>query len=145
MASWVQSSVNSPLPPNAFFAGQDGDGAEMFVGRAIFESEILPVKIVPRRREAYVTCEGGEYLVKRYEVLVGENYDWVASGDGLVPQNAISTGKDGKGQPIYVGRAVYKDTVTVGKVQPVRGCLILGYNGDEIEMEAYEVLVVKSP
>ncbi|XP_068147819.1 uncharacterized protein [Drosophila tropicalis] len=141
MGEWVESSVNSPLPANAFIAGRDSDASDMYVGRIIYEGEIVPVKLIPRRRQAYVTCEGGECLVKRYEVLVGENYDWVASGDGLVPQNAIFTGKDSKGQPIYVGRAVYKDTVTVGKVQPLRGCLLLGYNGDEIEMQAYEVLV----
>ncbi|KRF97537.1 uncharacterized protein Dwil_GK27316 [Drosophila willistoni] len=141
MAQWVQSSINSLIPHDAFNVGQDADGAEMYVGRTIFESEILPVKIVPRRREAYVTSGGGEYLARRFDVLVGKNYDWAAGADGLVPQNAIYTGRDNTGQLIYIGRAVYKNTVTVGKVQPSRGCLILGYNGDEIEINAYEVLV----
>ncbi|EDW72336.1 uncharacterized protein Dwil_GK20870 [Drosophila willistoni] len=141
MGEWVHSSVNSPLPPNAFLAGRDSDGSDMYVGRIVYEGEIVPAKLIPRRREAYMTWEGVEYLIQRFEVLVGQDYDWIASGDGLVPHNAISTGRDSRGQPIYVGRAVYKDTVTVGKVQPLRGCLLLGYNGDEIDIQAYEVLV----
>ncbi|XP_023032822.1 uncharacterized protein LOC6638252 [Drosophila willistoni] len=141
MIEWVRSSVNSPLPPNAFHVGQDGDGAEMYVGRAIFRGDILPAKVIPRRREAYVSHSGREHEITHYEVLVGQRFDWIGCGDGLVPNNAISTGKASTGENIYIGRAVYENTVTVGKIQQSCGCLYLSYQGKEISIRTYEVLV----
>ncbi|XP_023032978.1 uncharacterized protein LOC26529673 [Drosophila willistoni] len=143
MGEWVRSSVNSPLPPNAFLAGRHSDGSDMYVGRAIHEGDILPAKLIPRKRKAFISYDRLEHEITHYDVLVGQGYDWVASGDGLVPDDAVYTGRTSSGELLYVGRAVYKNTMTVGKVHPSNGCLFLSFDGEEISVESYEVLVRK--
>lgn len=40
-----------------------------------------------------------------------------------------------------MGRGHYANSLAVGKVQPSHGCLYIPYQGTEIKLEKYEVLV----
>lgn len=56
------------MPDGALRAGHDKDGGALFVGRAYFETDILPAKIVPNHGAAYVSFAGQEHQVTHYEV-----------------------------------------------------------------------------
>jgi hypothetical protein len=58
------------LPEGAILAGQDKDGGPLYIGRAFYESDILPAKIVPKHGAAYVAYGGQEHLVSHYEVQI---------------------------------------------------------------------------
>jgi len=64
------------LPEGAILAGQDKDGGPLYIGRAFFESDILPAKIVPRHGAAYVAHGGQEHLVSNYEVQICTALRW---------------------------------------------------------------------
>ena len=56
------------VPQHAVQAGLDKDGGLMFVGRAKHSSDLLPAKIVPNQRTAYVSFAGKEHAIANYEV-----------------------------------------------------------------------------
>lgn len=66
---WVGASYGS-LPEGAILAGHDKDGGSLYIGRAFYESDILPAKIVPKHGAAYVAHGGQEHLVSHYEVQI---------------------------------------------------------------------------
>ncbi|ELU45096.1 pectate lyase domain-containing protein [Rhizoctonia solani AG-1 IA] len=59
---------------------------------------------------------------------------WVLTKGNRIPQGAFQAGQESDGTPLYVGHP--------GKVSPnfQKGCII-GYGGDEIEVEDYEILI----
>lgn len=76
-------------------------------------------------------------------MLIGEkDFLWEPASGGGVPPGAVATGKDGN-EDIYIGRAPFQGTITIGKVHPSHGCLYLGFNGKEERSISYEVLVHK--
>lgn len=42
-----------------------------------------------------------------------------------------------------MGRCLHEGTQTPGKVQPSHGCLYIPFNGEEVSVTEYEVLVLK--
>lgn len=68
-ACWVGASYGS-VPEGAILAGHDKDGGSLYIGRAFYESDILPAKIVPKHGAAYVAYGGQEHLVSHYEVQI---------------------------------------------------------------------------
>ncbi|CAD7078238.1 unnamed protein product [Hermetia illucens] len=118
--SWVQSAVNSPLPSGAVVGGQDSDGTVIYVGRAYHSGDLLPAKIIPQKQAAYVSYNGYEVFVQNYEVLCGDNYMWVSSGYGQVPEGSVPGGRSSDGE-----------------------CLYVPYDGQERNFQNYEVLVQK--
>lgn len=63
------------------------------------------------------------------------------SGNGHVPSNAVSSGNQSNGEPLYVGRTNHDGSLLVGKVHPSHGCIYVPFNGQEHRHEQYEVLV----
>lgn len=63
--------------------------------------------------------------------------------NGTIPSGAIMIGKTMDGEPLYMGRCLYEGTQTPGKVQESHGCLYIPFNGEEISVTEYEVLVLK--
>jgi hypothetical protein len=64
---WVPCD-NGSVPQGAFVCGLDKDGSSLYVGRAFYGGDLLPGKIVPKHGCAYVSRDGVEHGVKRYEV-----------------------------------------------------------------------------
>lgn len=65
------------------------------------------------------------------------------SGNGYVPSGAVSVGREPHGEPLFVGRARFQDSLTPGKVNRAHRCLYLPYGGTEHAVRHYEVLVRK--
>lgn len=66
---------------------------------------------------------------------------WIHASNGSVPPGAVESGRTRSGEMLYVGRANYQNTLTLGKVHPSHGCLYIPYDGKEIAIKHYEVLV----
>jgi hypothetical protein len=59
---------NGKVPFNAFRGGRDKDDTDLYVGRAFYQGDMLPAKIVPSHGCAYVSFSGTESRVMQYEV-----------------------------------------------------------------------------
>lgn len=55
----------------------------------------------------------------------------------------LATGKTLDGENLYMGRCLHEGTLTPGKIQPSHGCLYIPFNGEEISVKEYDVLVLK--
>lgn len=121
--------------------GTDVDGSPLFIGRSFHEGDTIPAKVVPAQRIAYIAYGGQEIIKDHYEVLCGGNLSWVESGHGAVPPNAVPAGTTSAGEMLYIGRTPFQGTITPGKVHPSNGCLYIPFNGDEIAIKTYEILV----
>lgn len=53
---------------NAVVAGQDVDGATIYVGRAYHEGDLVPAKVIPSKRVAYIPYNGQEIPKYDYHV-----------------------------------------------------------------------------
>lgn len=49
-SQWVHTSAHSPAPFGAIIAGNDSDGAPIYVGRAFHEGDQLPCKAMPTKQ-----------------------------------------------------------------------------------------------
>lgn len=148
------------------------DGAEVYVGRAHHAGHWLPAKVIPSKTVAYVPYAGAEIPKYQYQVhftsglwpsvsvllgdssfhrfyysfqiLCGTVFEWVASTSGLVPEGAVMAGLESNGEPLYVGRAYFRNTLTPGKVQCSHNCLYIPFDGAERSISQYEVLVERA-
>lgn len=62
------------LPNKALVGGKDSDGSNIYVGRAIHSGVKLPAKAIPSKRACYVSFNGLEILVERFEVSDKESH-----------------------------------------------------------------------
>uniref|UniRef100_A0A336MS45 CSON006343 protein n=1 Tax=Culicoides sonorensis TaxID=179676 RepID=A0A336MS45_CULSO len=141
--TWVPSLPNGTIPRNALQVGNDQDGSLIYVGRARHIGDLLIAKVIPRQKAAYVAYGGKEILVTSYEVLVGDGFSWVGSSNGHVPENSVIAGHTSNGEPLYIGRARHAGSLTPGKIQKSHGCLYIPFDGSEVSIRTYEVLVAQ--
>ncbi|XP_062122798.1 natterin-3 [Drosophila sulfurigaster albostrigata] len=136
---WLHYS-HGALPQEAVVAGHDADGDTIFVGRAFYNNDLLPAKIIPNKGKAYVTFARQEIELENYEVLNGQNYVWLPGANGEVPPGAVRVGRNVDGEDLYAGRGYHAGSLTVGKVHPSHGCLYIPFDSDEVKIFEYEVL-----
>ncbi|KAM7342289.1 uncharacterized protein ACRADG_009754 [Cochliomyia hominivorax] len=139
--TWVATNVYEDLPPFAIHAGHDSDGDPIYVGRAYHNGDMLPAKVIPNKKQAYVAWGGEEINKHDVEILTGHHYVWIPSSGGSVPPHALQVGQTSDGEPLYVGRGHWAGSLTPGKIHPSHGCLYIPYGGGEHKLENYEVLV----
>nr|CAD7600948.1 unnamed protein product [Timema genevievae] len=139
---WVQSSMGQ-IPDGAVWAGKDGDGSDIFVGRAFHEGDFVPGKVIPSAGGAFIAYGGEEHSKFDYEVYCHGHVAWEQSGHGHVPFGAVEGGRTSEGEPLFVGRVLHNGTLTPGKVQPSHHVCYISYGGQEIPYDTYEVLIHK--
>lgn len=71
---WEPSHISYPLPDKAIVGGTDSDGSIIYVARSEHSGIKLPAKAIPSKRACYISFNGLEILVERFEVI-----DWVES------------------------------------------------------------------
>ncbi|KAG5683583.1 hypothetical protein PVAND_012856 [Polypedilum vanderplanki] len=126
------------------FAGTESDGSAIYVGRAHHSNDLIPGKLLTGQglgHRCHVSYDGQEHSKEQSEVLINNNYTWVSSSDGNVPQNAVVGGQTASGEILYVGRASHCGILTPGKVHPSHRCLYLPFGWKEHRYTCYEVLV----
>ncbi|KAI8892569.1 hypothetical protein BC833DRAFT_611310 [Globomyces pollinis-pini] len=68
--------------------------------------------------------------------------EWVLTSSNNIPQNAIQTGNEKNGLPLYSARAIYENGVHIGKVSPtMKGGMELGWGCKARVIKEYEILV----
>lgn len=106
---------------------------------------MLPAKLLPEKGYFSVTHNEKEHTVSEFEALIGFGYIWIPSSNGNVPANAVMSGYTVNEEPLYIGRAAFKKSVTPGKVHQSHGCLYLPFGGKERSCQHYDVLVALKP
>ncbi|KAL7014931.1 hypothetical protein ACKWTF_016202 [Chironomus riparius] len=103
---------------------------------------MLPAKIIPVTHSASVSYNGSEIPVHNYEVLTGRarSFKWIPASDGNVAPGAISVGEYGN-EHLFIGRAPYQSSMTIGKIHPSHRVLYIPFGGYEVPFQHYEVLV----
>lgn len=67
--SWVlTTSDDFSLPQHPILAGHDADGAEIYVGRSYHAADLLPAKVIPSKKIAYISYAGDEIPKDQFEV-----------------------------------------------------------------------------
>lgn len=66
--NWLSSNSYSGVPPNAVVAGNDIDGATIYVGRAYHEGDLIPAKVIPSKQVAYIAHAGEEIAKHEFHV-----------------------------------------------------------------------------
>lgn len=96
---------------------------------------------MPSKQACYVSFNGQEIFKPSFEYLVGEGFEWVGSSSGHVPDNAVLSGNEQTGEPLYVGRAHHDGSLTPGKIHQSHQCIYIAYGGMEIAIRDYDVLI----
>lgn len=115
------------VPTNAAVGGTEHDGADnLFLCRLYIGSEIIPGKMIVHFNDAsksicYTTYNGtalashsddGRTMIFRSDVLAitqgsfDEYFEWLPASNGLKPTQAIITGVDTLGNPLYACRGL---------------------------------------
>lgn len=130
------------LPPLALLAGIDLDGSKMYVARAFHAGDLMPGKYIPSKHKMYICWDGEEYLKDEFEVLSTSDACWVFSSDGEIHPDAVCGGHTKTGEKLFVGRGIYNDCLTPGKVHPSHKSLYIPFDGAERRIRtSYEILV----
>ncbi|XP_055912706.1 uncharacterized protein LOC129946519 [Eupeodes corollae] len=136
--SWLLGTFDY-IPPDAIVVGEDTDKALIYVGRA----QNLPAKIVPERKEVYISSNGKEFSINgEFEYLVGEGYNWVKgmqSGNNI-PKGTVTTGVSEKG-PVYIGRGTLLNAISPGSVYAGDYAVYIPYGLKEHRLTTYDILV----
>lgn len=65
---WVDTVSRGGVPSTAIEGGFDVGGERIYVGRAFYEGDWLPAKVIPAKNAAYISWNGDEVFVDRFEV-----------------------------------------------------------------------------
>ena len=68
---------------------------------------------------------------------------WVSAENGRIPSDAIASGHERNGEPLFICRANYEGGVHIGKIHHAFGACNIPYGGKEVQVSSYEVLVHK--
>ncbi|XP_055607644.1 uncharacterized protein LOC129755267 [Uranotaenia lowii] len=140
--NWVPWSADAGIhPTNAVRGGTDSDGSEIYIGRASHCGHMLPAKVIPIRRVAYVSYDGIEYSKPHFEVLCGLGYTWVPNNGEDLPKGAVLSGTSNYGEPFYIGRAHHDGSITPGRINRKDRCVYVPFGGYEHAHSTYEILV----
>ena len=102
---------------------------------------MLVAKVIPSKQIAYVCYDGHEIPKHNFEVLCHGNVQWVPACNGQISCNAVPCGRTECGEVLYIGRGHHCGSLTVGKIHQSHGCLYIPFDGSEIAIKSYEVLV----
>uniref|UniRef100_A0A182JN32 DUF3421 domain-containing protein n=1 Tax=Anopheles atroparvus TaxID=41427 RepID=A0A182JN32_ANOAO len=128
---WQQCYSSEPLPLEAVLAGYDTNEDPIFVGQAHHMGNLLPAKVIPDKKCAYVSHEGEEFQKSSFQVLCCRNVSWVKPQNGSIPPNAIPGGRTTSGEELFIGRGKFNGSVTPGKLFPKDRKLYIPYDKNE--------------
>lgn len=68
-------------------------------------------------------------------------YSWVKASNGTIPSGALKAGNEANGSPLFIARATYGNGIHLGKIGYGVGAAYIPWDGREIAVKDYEVLV----
>lgn len=135
-AGWV-SAMDGNIPNGTVISGHEANGTKLYACRATVNGGIHPGKI----RRGFKACNipwGGKVIsIKQYQTYV----IWQRASNGQVPSNAVVTGHESNAEQLFSCKANYNGGVHSGKIRiGFNGCHI-GWGGEEISINHYQVLI----
>ncbi len=124
----------------AAVAGNEADGTPIFVIRSMFHGGTTPGKFIPVKHAAYVPWGGLENSVKTFELFVGKGR-WVPNSSDAFPADAVQGGQEADGSVLYVIRSSVGKALVPGKYSTKTLKAYIPWDGKELEVKRYEVLV----
>ncbi|XP_053686612.1 uncharacterized protein LOC128736158 [Sabethes cyaneus] len=140
---WIPAKSNGPVPPGALVAGNDSDGATIYLGRVFRHGMTLPAKVSPCKRMCHTGDEGLEFEMAEYEALCCSTASWIPF-HGVFPINAVECGRDRTGEKLYFGRGRYNGSLTPGKILEWSKVLKIPFGWKEIPLREFDILVDNS-
>nr|WP_274534615.1 DUF3421 domain-containing protein [Micromonospora sp. CB01531] len=70
-----------------------------------------------------------------------DRYHWRRARLGAIPDGAVAHGREADGEPLWVCRARVFNGLHPGKVRPAFGGAQIAWNGGELRVDEYEVLM----
>ncbi|XP_050349432.1 uncharacterized protein LOC126772867 [Nymphalis io] len=145
LIDWVPATpaTAQTLYGKAYVAGREGwDGSPLWAIRAHHNGNLVPGKLAIKHKAAYIPFAGKEIPVHNFEVLCAPSYavHWVPGNQGQVPPNAIIAGNTHTAEPLYLGRARHRGSLSPGKIHASHGCCYISFSGSEVSYKQYEVL-----
>lgn len=110
------------VPANAIEVGRTADGERLYCGRALHEGTQTPGKVHQIEQNS-----SANYIVSRTVSFEREK-------EGLIAQGISK---------IYESYYYYYMYVKLFQIQVSHGCLYIPFNGEEVSVNEYEVLVLK--
>ncbi|XP_047022470.1 uncharacterized protein LOC124631876 [Helicoverpa zea] len=133
--------VDGKLPQNAMIGGFENEPT--YIARAEHNNSLCPGKYVPSIGKAFVAWGGREFDKQNFEILCGYNAKWIKTRTNYIPQNAFIGGRsEVQNEPLYIGRAKIDRKLIPGKVHVRYKTCYLPYDGKEVEVSLYEILVL---
>lgn len=139
---WVYSE-NGGIPANAFVAGTDDDGENLYVCKVFFKTETCVGKVNANLGNCLIPYLYEEHSRSTYFVLTvppWEEYTLAWSSteyeSGNVPGNAVRVAFG-----IYVGRYNSNSYTIPGKIVQRHNAFFYGHKGQEYQPSSYEVLL----
>lgn len=144
---WVTPSDEASFGYTAVQGGWESNGEELFVARASFEGSLCLGKTGGNiaAGTADIPFGNAEQSVNNFAILFSDGEPiWEPASNGRVPDGAVVCGFEPSGEPLYVARVAYAGGLHPGKVRLGLGGAHIGYDGQEIMVPNYEVLVTSS-
>lgn len=144
---WKKWTLLGKVPEDAVMAGKDHEGNSVYVGRAQLRDKItertpqlVPAKLV--KSNAYITY-GGKVLQRDiFDFCCMSSPKWEKCC-GAIPDGAVVGGCNKAGDLLYIGRVLYKHSVTPGTINPKDGRLSIVYGGGVVSLkEDFEILLL---
>ncbi|KAG5682578.1 hypothetical protein PVAND_011923 [Polypedilum vanderplanki] len=128
--------------------GKTNTGVISYIGRGYHNGHLLPTAIFPSTNPNNIalfksTLNGNVYHLVNCEALIIADFEWKKNEMGKIPSNAVFCGIVNDDFQ-YVGRALYNESIIIGRVSKESGCLYILYGNEEILIQSFEVLVDKN-
>jgi hypothetical protein len=144
---WLRAVPGQREMNGGYLGGTDHNNVPLFVARIRFEGGVQPGKWSGGMGNISFPYGGKEISGNsEFEVLeMNSSLSWqYCINVAEIPGNAVQTGNEADGKPLYSSRADINGTKQVGKVgrhfSPTGGCSI-GYGGKENNIAPFEVLI----
>lgn len=140
LAEWLSAS-ESEIPAQAFVAVENDNGQIFHICRATVEENALPGKLIESSGECLISSAGRVYRARQFDVLVGQNFNWIEQFNGDVPFDALPTGKGKDGKALYSCRGRIDTIQHPGKIRRDSAGCHVPHEGREVKVHWYEVLI----
>lgn len=113
--------------------------------RGQHKNDLIPGNFVLEKRSCYVPYGGKEVSLTCFEILLNENFDWTASSNGNIHENAVIGGVTSSGEDLFIGRVIRDGHLMPGKIHPSHKTMYVPSAGGEHLYNSYEILVTSTP
>lgn len=146
---WEDVTGKNWIPTDEHLVGGfEANGEKLYVGRTVFQDEVIPGKVNHSHGLCYFAWGSKEHSSTTYQVLKvvfnEADIQWISAANGIIPSGSVEGGIVGNGKKLFIGRANHQGSLTVGKIDLDHGGLFIPYDGKEISYSTYQVLCLKT-